>query len=339
MEIKTEIENIKECLAGYVGGVHAQASAAIEFLESELETLRAENAKFIAERDQYENHDVYATLYEDAKALIDTHTKASGGELPTSVIQSVEYLFKFWIQHKAEREAMMRQDPVAFISPSGDLRKSLKAYNADEFGEQFTPLYTSPPIVKVPDTLSSDDFVPMPSNADQASWMMTIGESWLERNAPERLNPHRVGLHIDDFAVNQFADSMKKKLAISREKGKSGWNDPLSCKVSYLAELLISHLPKGDPVDVANFAMMLHLRDGGHEALKEAANKIKQIPEGYALVPIEPSADVIHAIRRVKIQYGHDGEDNILYTEASWIEAAQLYGAMLSASQPKGESK
>ena len=59
----------------------------------------------------------------------------------------------------------------------------------------------------------------------------------------------------DDIAVDGFAAVMKAKMAASRGKGRFGWQTASSAHLTYL---LVEHLEKGDPVDVANFAMMLH---------------------------------------------------------------------------------
>ncbi|UBU63559.1 hypothetical protein LDB30_06080 [Acidithiobacillus ferrooxidans] len=61
--------------------------------------------------------------------------------------------------------------------------------------------------------------------------------------------------HADDVAVDDFAAAMRAKLAASREKGRGGWQ---TASAAHLTFLLLEHLEKGDPVDVANFAMMLH---------------------------------------------------------------------------------
>lgn len=53
-------------------------------------------------------------------------------------------------------------------------------------------------------------------------------------------------LHSDDAAIDRFAAAMKAKLAASRAKGRSGWDDPEQCSTERLAELLIGHLPKGN---------------------------------------------------------------------------------------------
>lgn len=70
-------------------------------------------------------------------------------------------------------------------------------------------------------------------------------------------------LHADDIAVDKFSLAMKEKLSSSREKGRGGWEEPDVCTAAQLAEMLISHLEKGNGgtfQDIANFAMMLHQR-------------------------------------------------------------------------------
>lgn len=66
--------------------------------------------------------------------------------------------------------------------------------------------------------------------------------------------------HPDDEAVDAFAAAMKEKLAKKRSEGRSGWNDHSLCSQALLSQMLHDHCDKGDPVDVANFAMMLHQR-------------------------------------------------------------------------------
>jgi hypothetical protein len=76
----------------------------------------------------------------------------------------------------------------------------------------------------------------------------------------------------DDLAVDRFAYAMKAKLAKKRAEGYGGWDHKIpdrgldgrgfhyECPNSFLSEKLREHVDKGDPVDVANFAMMLHQR-------------------------------------------------------------------------------
>lgn len=68
--------------------------------------------------------------------------------------------------------------------------------------------------------------------------------------------------HPDDLAVDRFAAAMKVKLAEKRAQGYGGWDDVEKCTISWLSELLRNHIDKGDPVDVGNFAMMIHQRGG-----------------------------------------------------------------------------
>lgn len=68
---------------------------------------------------------------------------------------------------------------------------------------------------------------------------------------------------VDNLAVDRFTAAMRVKLAASRAKGRDGWQDPDLCPEERLAEMLVGHLPKGNPgnfLDIAIIAMMLHER-------------------------------------------------------------------------------
>lgn len=67
--------------------------------------------------------------------------------------------------------------------------------------------------------------------------------------------PGQVSQHPDNLAVDQFAATMKTKMAKSRAKGRSGWQDS---SADALSEMLREHVEKADPVDVAILSMMLH---------------------------------------------------------------------------------
>lgn len=86
--------------------------------------------------------------------------------------------------------------------------------------------------------------------------------------------------HPDDAAVDRFAAAMKAKLARKRAQGRGGWDNPDECSPRLLAKLLIDHLPKGDPVDVGNFAMMLYNRPDADGALATEARAAHQPSEG-----------------------------------------------------------
>ena len=66
--------------------------------------------------------------------------------------------------------------------------------------------------------------------------------------------------HHDDVAIDRFAKAMKAKMAKQRAKGYGGWDDRTDCPTEHLQQMLVDHIAKGDPVDVANFAMMLWSR-------------------------------------------------------------------------------
>ena len=79
-----------------------------------------------------------------------------------------------------------------------------------------------------------------------------------------------IAADYDDMKVDEFANAMKAKMAKKRDEGRGGWDDPAQCSIEHLANLLISHIEKGDPVDIANFCMMLFHRKGSN-AVQQAA--------------------------------------------------------------------
>lgn len=59
---------------------------------------------------------------------------------------------------------------------------------------------------------------------------------------------------VDNAAVDKLAEAMKAKLAKKRAQGYGGWE---GCDPVHLSTLLVEHIVKGDPVDVANFCAFL----------------------------------------------------------------------------------
>lgn len=108
----------------------------------------------------------------------------------------------------------------------------------------------------LPRLRKADEYEPLGHDGWEAADLIT---ALLAQNAA--LRAERDEPHWDDHCVNQFAKMMREKMALSRAKGRSGWNDPNQCSVEYLRDLLYEHLDKGDPVDVANFCMMLRHYD------------------------------------------------------------------------------
>lgn len=58
----------------------------------------------------------------------------------------------------------------------------------------------------------------------------------------------------------EFAPTCRAKMAAKHEQGVRGFENLESCPPGRLQKKLIDHLAKGDPVDVANFAMMIWYR-------------------------------------------------------------------------------
>ena len=74
-------------------------------------------------------------------------------------------------------------------------------------------------------------------------------------------------LHPDDAMVEAAALAMREKLAAKRKEGRGGWEE---MSMGALNSMLVNHIAKGDPVDVLNFAAMIHAR-GGKTSLKKLA--------------------------------------------------------------------
>ena len=79
--------------------------------------------------------------------------------------------------------------------------------------------------------------------------------------------------HADDVAIDNFAMAMKEKMAKKRAEGRGGWQ---TAPVQSLQLMMSDHIRKGDPVDVANFCMMLHYQS--------APTSDVNFPYGYAVL-------------------------------------------------------
>ena len=80
-------------------------------------------------------------------------------------------------------------------------------------------------------------------------------------NAP--LDAFTRAAHADAAAIMEFAAAMATKMHQAAMKGHFGWENPDLCTTESLQRALQEHVVKGDPVDVANYAMMLHARGAG----------------------------------------------------------------------------
>lgn len=80
---------------------------------------------------------------------------------------------------------------------------------------------------------------------------------------------------IDYGSVEYFSQQMKQKLDLARAKGMAGWYDEERCTIEELEAQLKTHIAKGNEgnyLDIANFAMMIHLRKSGEI---HAANTVR----------------------------------------------------------------
>ena len=79
----------------------------------------------------------------------------------------------------------------------------------------------------------------------------------------------------DKAAVQKFAKAMDAKMALSRAKGRHGWQ---TCTVDSLWVMLREHVEKGDPVDIANLAMMIwyNSRNPGEDPCANSTTEMTQ---------------------------------------------------------------
>ncbi|MGR3481638.1 hypothetical protein [Salipiger marinus] len=123
--------------------------------------------------------------------------------------------------------------------------------------------------------------------------------------------------HFDDIAVDRFAAAMKTKLAKKRADGRGGWEDKLACSQQFLSDLLRGHANKPDPVDVGNFAMMLHQR--GEEIAPAPAVTVAEhaqaLLDAYASMPTEAK------LAAVKAHLGRDSRVQPVAVIEAWRAA------------------
>lgn len=107
----------------------------------------------------------------------------------------------------------------------------------------------------------------------------------------------------DNQCVIVFSAYMRQKLAEARDKGRGGWWNKDECTQGELSKMLIEHLFKGDPRDVANFCMFLHARGESiaRDVVNETADQyIIAGKNSSQAAPLDSIADTIAA--RVAMQ-------------------------------------
>lgn len=137
-----------------------------------------------------------------------------------------------------------------------------------------------------------------------------------------------VSVSSDDAAVDAFAAAMKAKLAKKRADGRGGWQE---CSSEYLSNLLHEHVSKGDPVDVANLAMMLHQNGQRIEPVSVPSDDIEE-----SLKQLEA---LMHRVSKagIMVGYGADRAEAMLeYAEAMFMNTARALLANYGHVQKSG---
>lgn len=99
-----------------------------------------------------------------------------------------------------------------------------------------------------------------------------LGERLRRYVLADVLQALRAGKHPDDDAVTQFAAQLRQRMADKRDQGRDGW---MTCPVEDLQLKLIRSIADGDPIDIGNYAMMMHARGAGTEhALEQWAGQV-----------------------------------------------------------------
>lgn len=92
----------------------------------------------------------------------------------------------------------------------------------------------------------------------------------------------------DDVAVQVFANAMCRKLAKKRAEGRGGWQQ---CEPEVLAGMMLDHIVKGDPVDIANFAMFLGSMGRKRSVIRKALRSaLKDFVLTHAVATIDPDS-------------------------------------------------
>ena len=72
--------------------------------------------------------------------------------------------------------------------------------------------------------------------------------------------------NADRIGLRRFRRAMEAKLDDKRAEGRGGWHleahsGGYGTSIPRLRRMLLSHVKKGDPVDIANFCMMIWNRE------------------------------------------------------------------------------
>jgi hypothetical protein len=101
-----------------------------------------------------------------------------------------------------------------------------------------------------------------------------------------KAKPNMVEEHFDDWAGQRFVNRMREKMGRKLIKGCAGWYDEQKVTVEQLKRELQSQAHRGekrfDPVDVANYAMMLWARENHPVECAQAVGQPTRLREKMA---------------------------------------------------------
>ncbi len=158
--------------------------------------------------------------------------------------------------------------------------------------------------------------------------------------------------HRDDAAADRYALALKEKLALSRTKGRHGWEHPDICSEAYLAELLVRQLSKGNPgtfEDIGCIAMMLHQRNAQPSILPTVFKALMpgfqplsmQTLRGALLMayPYVEQAGTAEALQHKHwIDQALEASNDTLLAQADSTENVSLQVALQEAQQAKEQA-
>ena len=101
---------------------------------------------------------------------------------------------------------------------------------------------------------------------DRAIPHLAIGPRMIRYDLDAVLAALRVTEHPDDHAIDEFAKAMRARMAEKRALGRNGWEE---CDPDDLGLRLLRAIADGDPIDIANYAMMLHALGAGADCMLE----------------------------------------------------------------------
>jgi len=120
-----------------------------------------------------------------------------------------------------------------------------------------------------------------------------VSDRIIRYNLTDVLAALHVAHHTDDDAVNNFANAMRQRMTDKRAEGKAGWEQR---DTDELGLQLLRSIADGDPIDIGNYAMMLHDRQADTTHVLEQVQKvIWEQRSPMRMVKVE-LIDAVHAL-------------------------------------------